>query len=334
MRVLHAGSSANIDADWFRARLAEALARRRSLLDEHTTAARLVHGESDRFPALVLDRYAETLALKLYSAIWFPRLPEITAIIRELIPAERMILRLSRNIQESARELKLTDGQALAEAGGAPDAVTFLETGLRFEADVVKGQKTGFFLDQRENRRFVETLAQDRNVLNAFSFSGGFSLYSARGGARSVTDVDISAHALESSRRNFALNQAAFAACPHHLIQADVFDWLRQARPERYGLIILDPPSLAKRQIDRPAALKAYASLAASALALAAPQAVIICCSCSAHITAEEFFNAVTTTFQNSGRPFEILRRTGQPADHSAIFPEAEYLKGIYLKLI
>ena len=128
----------------------------------------------------------------------------------------------------------------------------------------MRGQKTGFFLDQRENRRHVESLARGRTVLNAFSFSGGFSLYAARGGARSVTDLDVSAHALASAKRNFALNESkpAIARCPHETVQADTFEWLAANPGRQFDLVILDPPSLAKREVERPSAIHAYGRLA------------------------------------------------------------------------
>src|SRR6201999_4409964 len=140
---------------------------------------------------------------------------------------------------------------------------TFLESGIRFEADVCHGQKTGFFLDQRENRKAVENLANGRDVLNAFSFSGGFSLYAARGGATSVTDLDISPHALASAKRNFALNQSnpTIARCRHESVQADTFDWLA-GNDRNFGLIVLDPPSFAKRETERTGAIRAYEKLA------------------------------------------------------------------------
>ena len=164
---------------------------------------------------------------------------------------ERLVLRLSRNIQPTVtRQFGKSDGDIL---WGPPirETPVFLENGLRFEADVLRGQKTGFFLDQRENRRRIGSLATGRRVLNAFSFSGGFSLYAARAGARSVTDLDISAHALEGAKRNFRLNALGFpglADCPHELIQTDVFHWLRQKPDRQFELIVLDPPSLARRQ--------------------------------------------------------------------------------------
>jgi 23S rRNA (cytosine1962-C5)-methyltransferase len=225
----------------------------------------------------------------------------------------------------------MEDGNA--RIGASPKApVEFLETGLTFEADVVRGQKTGFFLDQRENRRMVESLSLGRKVLNAFSFSGGFSLYAARGGASSVTDLDISAHALESSKRNFALNAGAVSRCEHQLVQGDVFEWIGKQRPVSYDLVILDPPSLAKRKADRPAALNAYTSLAQSGFALTRPEGIAVCCSCSAHISGREFFETVKQAAARTRRKFEVFKETREPIDHHANFPEAEYLKAIYVR--
>src|SRR5262249_32699264 len=159
-----------------------------------------------------------------YTAAWLPWLDLVTELIVARLRPERIVLRLSRNIQEIAGEKFGRADATILRGSEVAEPVIFLESGLRFEADVLRGQKTGFFLDQRETRRRVESLARDRDVLNAFSFSGGFSLYAARGGARSVTDLDISAHALDSARRNFALNQSSLpAAIIHEAIQADAF---------------------------------------------------------------------------------------------------------------
>src|ERR1035437_2271083 len=184
VRLLLVGKPRAIDHDWWAERLTGALDARTGLFDEQTTGFRWINGESDGWPGLVLDRYDQTLVLKLYTAAWLPRLEEITGLITTRLCPDRIVLRLSRNIQKLAQQQGgKADGQVLL---GPPldGPVTFLETGLRFEVDVVRGQKTGFFLDQRENRRQVEALARGREVLNAFSFSGGFSLYAARGGAR------------------------------------------------------------------------------------------------------------------------------------------------------
>jgi 23S rRNA (cytosine1962-C5)-methyltransferase len=199
---------------------------------------------------------------------------------------------------------------------------------------VVRGQKTGFFLDQRENRRRVEALAGDCDVLNVFSFSGGFSLYAARGGAKSVTDLDISSHALESARRNFALNKndSTVAACQHDTIQAEAFAWLEQNKSRQFDLVILDPPALAKREAERAGAIQAYGKLAANAIRALRRDGVLVAASCSTHVSAVEFFEIVRQATQKSDRRFVELATTAQPPDHPATFPEAHYLKCIYLK--
>jgi len=266
-----------------------------------------------------LDRYDSTLALKLYTAAWLPRLEEILARFQEKISSERMVLRLSRNIQSfAAKQFQLRDGQVLF--GSLPDApVIFSEQGIRFEADVLRGQKTGFFLDQRENRAEVEKLAPGRTVLNAFSFSGGFSVYAARGGATSVTDLDISAHALASAKRNFALNQnfSGVAACRHETVQADTFEWLEKS-PAKFDLIVLDPPSLAKRAAEREGALRAYERLNALGIARLERNGILVAGSCSAQVPAVNFFNAVRSAARKSGRTFSELKTSQHPPDHPA----------------
>ncbi|HZL13662.1 MAG TPA: class I SAM-dependent methyltransferase, partial [Verrucomicrobiae bacterium] len=274
------------------------------------------------------------LVLKIYTAAWLPRLGELAALICESLKPARLVLRLSRNLQENARKnFQLEDGQLLFGEKLAGN-VTFLETGIRFEADVVRGQKTGFFLDQRENRRRVEALASGRDVLNAFSFSGGFSLYVARGGAKSVTDLDISAHALESARRNYALNKndANVAAGAHKTIQTDAFAWLEQNTAQKFDLVILDPPSLAKRETERAGAIQAYGKLAANGIKALRRDGIMVVASCSAHVSAAEFFETVRQAARNSGRNFVEIETTGHPPDHPATFAEANYLKCIFLK--
>jgi len=333
VRILHAGRPQTIDSAWWQARLEQSLSIRRNLFDAKTTGYRLIHGESDGWPGLVLDKYDSTLVLKIYTAAWMPRLDEILALFKEKIPCERIVLRLSRNIQSIAEnQFQLRDGQVLS--GPAPNApVIFSESGIHFEADVLRGQKTGFFLDQRENRREVETLARERRVLNAFSFSGGFSIYAARGGAKSVTDLDISAHALESAKRNFALNKSypGVAACRRETLRADAFDWLASGE-DKFDLIILDPPSLAKRAAEREGAIHAYERLNSLGINKLAGDGILVAGSCSAHVPAEEFFNVVRRVAAKSGKKFAELKTLRHPPDHPATFKEAEYLKVIYLK--
>jgi len=336
LRVLHAGKPQTLDAAWWSARFDEAVRRRDGVFDNQTTGYRLINGESDGWPGLVLDRYDTTLVLKLYTAAWLPRLEEITGWIQTRLKPERVVLRLSRNMER--RSPTRRDGASLYQkrAGsetGAP--IVFLESGLRFGADVVRGQKTGFFFDQRENRRLVESLACGRTVLNAFSFSGGFSLYAARGGAKAVTDLDLSGHELAAAERNFKLNQMepAVAHCGHELVRADAFEWLAGNAGRKFDLIVLDPPSLAKREVERSGAIRAYARLAEQGIKHLLPGGILVACSCSAHVTAEEFCDAVCQGVMKSARKFVELQRTGHAPDHPATFREAEYLKAIYLRI-
>jgi 23S rRNA (cytosine1962-C5)-methyltransferase len=333
-RVLHVGKPQAVDADWWSARLVRAFERRKNILDSETTGCRCVHGESDGWPGFVLDLYEETLVLKLYTAAWLPQLDETISMLTACLQPRRMVLRLSRNIQKLAGEqFGRHDGQVLS---GPPvvEPIVFKESGLRFEAEVLQGQKTGFFLDQRENRRTVQSLAAGRNVLNAFSFSGAFSIYAARGGAATATELDISAHALKSAERNFRLNsgEQKVGACRFERLQADAFDWFGSNPGRKFELVVLDPPSLARRAAERERAIKSYHRLAGSAIRCLSPGGILMAASCSAHVTPEEFFEAVRSAARQSGRKFNELRTTGHPADHPATFAEAVYLKAIYLE--
>ena len=258
VRVLQAGNPAVLDGAWWLARLAQAVERRRGLFDERTTGYRWINGESDGWPGLVLDRYDATLVLKVYTAAWLPRLAEVTALFWAQLNPERIILRMSRNLDRLRDRGKASPGGSPVETAGTSRVrdgellrgpplegpVVFQETGLRFEADVVRGQKTGFFLDQRENRRGVESLSGGRRVLNAFSFSGGFSLYAARGGAVSVTDLDISAHALAGAETQ---------CCPERLGPVRGALCARKRAGGRMGLAASRPAAAVRFDCPRPA---------------------------------------------------------------------------------
>lgn len=343
VRILHTGPPATLNAAWWRHHLDTTLARRQELIEAaapasgRTNGFRLINGESDGWPGLVVDRYASTLVLKLYTAAWLPRLDEVVTLLRETLPwATALVLRLSRNLVETARQsYQRAEGFLFSDDDPPRETVVFRENGLCFEAGVRHGQKTGFFLDQRDNRARIEPLAAGRDVLNAFSFSGGFSLYAARGGARSVTDLDLSEHALASARRNFALNRdddPAVAACPHHSVQADAFAWLARPSPERYDMIIVDPPSLARRESERAGALEGYAHLNTSAVARLRTGGVLVSASCSAHVDEAEFFSAIRRTVRDAGRSFQELWTSHHAVDHPAAFKEARYLKCLALR--
>lgn len=329
VRVLHSGKPVRTTTEWWMERLTRAGDKRRAHFDDKTTGFRWISGESDGFPGLVLDRYADVLVLKLYSAIWLPMLPSLMNWILNEFAATALVLRLSRNIQEIARSRWDVSEGCLH--GHTENLVEFLENGIRFEAEVIHGQKTGFYLDQRDNRARVERLAANQDVLNVFSFSGGFSLYAARGGARSVTDLDISKHALESAQRNFALNPWA-EKVTHKQIQGDAFEWLATGPRQLFDLIICDPPSLARRETDRAGAIRAYHALAVSCLKRLRSGGVLVAASCSAHVSADEFLGAVFDAADRIGPSVELWR-SAHAVDHPAIFPEANYLKCIALRL-
>jgi 23S rRNA (cytosine1962-C5)-methyltransferase len=337
VRVLQQGSPAAIDAAFFAARLTAAAQRRAALAVQETTGYRLVHGEGDGLPGLVVDRYERVSVVKLYSAAWLPHLTALLEGLTDLAPTDTIVLRLSRALQRDPAALYgLHDGATLA--GAAPDgAVIFRENGLLFEADVLRGQKTGFFLDQRENRARVEGLAAGKETLNVFAYTGGFSLYAARGGAPAVLSLDISAPALAAAQRNFALNRhlSPVAAAHAEFLIEDAFSGLAQlARAgRRFDLVVVDPPAFAKQQGEIPAALLAYERLAGLALAVLRPGGTLVMASCSSRVSALDFFSAVRRGAARARRPWREFAHTGHPIDHPIGFAEGAYLKCLYAKV-
>ncbi|MFD2255164.1 class I SAM-dependent methyltransferase [Luteolibacter algae] len=333
VRILHCGKPAMLDHDWWLEKARLCLSKREEqVLGSGTDGARMINGESEGFPGIVADRYGDTLVVKVYAAGWFALWEEIEAVFREVFAPQYLVLRMSRNIVAKAKEYGLEEGFR-GEAGA--EIVVFSENGIRFESAVLRGQKTGFFLDQRDNRSRVEQLAKGRDVLNVFSFSGGFSLYAARGGADSVTDLDISAHALESAARNFSLNSSdpRIAQVTKFSVQADAFRWMEEDE-KMFDLIIVDPPSLAKRESQREGAVRAYTRLNSRAMERLKPGGVLVAASCSAHVSAEEFHTLVEQCIQADGRRWRELWRHGHAPDHPANFREAEYLKAVCLEMI
>lgn len=336
-RALVTGAPETVDAAWFARRLRERIALRAPLrADGSTDGLRLVNGESDGFPGLVADRFAGTCVVKLYTAAWIPHLRAVLGALQELERPERTVLRLARSLAARPDGLHgLSDGQVLS---GPPldGPVVFRENGLRFESEPILGQKTGFFLDQRDNRARVGGLARGLDVLNVFSYTGGFSLYAARGGARSVVSVDLSEPATAAARRNFALNAGIreVAACRHEALAEDAFrclDGFRQAG-RRFGLVVLDPPMFAQSAAQVEGALAAYRRLTRLGLSVLAPGGVLVQASCSARVPAEAFFEAVHDEAHACGRPLREIARTGHAADHPCTCPENVYLKCLFAR--
>jgi len=338
VRILQSRQPATINADWFQARLTAAFRLRLPLLEQPperaTTGYRLVHGENDGFPGLVLDRYAETLVLKLYTPAWIPHLPDFCAALAQVCPAARLILRLSRSLLKQTEFLAgLSDGLTLS---GPPPVgpVLFQENGLVFETDPILGQKTGFFLDQRDNRARVERLALGKSVLNVFAYTGGFSVYAARGGAREVLSVDLSTPATETALRNFAHNRQfpTVAAAIHTALAADAFEVLARlaAEKRRFDLVILDPPMFAQNQSQTAAAIAAYQRLTHLGLGVLRPGGVLVQASCSSRVEPDAFFNAIQRAARESNCRLTEIERTGHALDHPIGFKEGAYLKCLF----
>jgi 23S rRNA (cytosine1962-C5)-methyltransferase len=272
--------------------------------------------------------------IKLYTLSWIKHLESVCQALVSILPVERLVLRLSRRLSARPEGLYgLDDGTTLAgpDLEGPP---IFQENGLSFEADVKHGHKTGFYFDQRENRARVEKYTQDKAVLNLFAYTGGFSVYAARGGARQVLSVDISQPALEAADRNFSRNQhyPQVAAAAHAILSADVFEFLASAGSagRSFDVVVVDPPAFAHKQSQVSAALAAYAQLTHLALSVLQPGGLLVQASCSSQVGAEAFFGTVQEAAQDAGRPLQEMIRTGHACDHPITFKEGAYLKCLF----
>ncbi len=331
-RIIHVGRPTPIDTDWWHATIRSALDIRvpfTSASDGDQLAYRILNGENDGVSGLIVDRYADVLAIKLYSAVWFPHLVKVVNALLDVTGCSGVVLRLARNLQ--AREtFGLNDGDVIA--GLVPDGpVRFLEAGLAFEADVRAGQKTGHFLDQRANRMRVGEMAVGRDVLDVFASTGGFSVHAAAGGARSVHAVDLSGPTLAAAEHNMALNGDldTVKGCAFTTEVGDAFEvMVSLARAGKdYDIVIVDPPSFAQRQANVDGALRAYTRLTHLALRLVRPGGTLVQASCSSRVSAEQFFDTVLDAAVAAGRPVTEIARTGHDVDHPVTFREGAYLK-------
>lgn len=331
IRMLHHGAPLAIDARFFADRVADALVRRRSILEDPTTTGlRLVHGENDRLPGLVVDRYGDVVVVKLYTAAWERHLRAVLQPLVEACDTRTVVVRASRAVQRSWSSSSgpswRTDGSVLA-GDDIEGPVPFREGGLTFLAEVRSGHKTGFFLDQRDNRQRVRRLAAGARVLDVFSSSGGFSAHAAAGGATSVTSVDISAGALAAARHHVTLNAPG---TDHLVVAGDAFDVLDRLHHQgrRFDLVIIDPPSFTSGKHTVPAARRAHGRLTSAGLDVLADGGTLVQASCSARIGEARFLNDVRARFGDWR--FERVETTGHPLDHPVGFPEGGYLKAVF----
>jgi len=317
---------ATIDASWVRARAESAAARRtRDPLLVGCTGRRLVHGEADACPGLVVDCYVDTAVVVFdgaaAAAFWRPRLPDV------LDGLERGGAELRHVWVRGERRDR---GGAEALRGDPPAEIVISEDEARFAVDVRAGQKTGFFLDQRENRRTIRKHAAGASVLNVFAYTGGFSLHAALGGATRVTSVDIAGPAIAGLEKNLALS--GLAAEAHERVTLDAFEYFARANTQRrrWDLVIVDPPSFAPSERARPAALSAYRKLAAAALAVCEPNGRFALASCSSHVTEADLLDLIAGI-----APLRLRLAAGAASDHPVLpaFPEGRYLKFLLFDL-
>jgi 23S rRNA (cytosine1962-C5)-methyltransferase len=321
VRVVTLDSRQPIDAALVHERVAGALRARRGAFDpQETDAFRWVNGEGDFLPGVVVDVYASVAVLRLDG--------EAVRVWRDWLTAAVVALGRPLGIAHVYERSRGGQGEPL-HGGPPPSPVEIRERGVRFAVDVVHGQKTGFFLDQRENRRAIRPYAAGEEVANLFGYTGGFSVHAALGGARRVVTVDSAQAALAQAKGNFALNGLDPAA--HEFASDDAFEWLARARDSgrRFGLVVSDPPSFAPSERALGRALAAYRDLHALALSVVAEGGVLAAASCSSHVDVEAFLVSLSGAADKARRRVRVLEVRGQPADHPTppAFSEGRYLK-------
>ena len=322
-----------VDDTFWDDRLSEALMLRRALnlLRADNNIFRLVHGEGDRLPGLIVDIYGETAVMQAHSVgMHYARHQIAQSLHRILGKSVTQVYYKSETTLPYKANLEELDGPLLGNASNNNVAV---ENDLRFHIDWLRGQKTGFFIDQRENRLLLQHYSNKRYVLNMFCYTGGFSVYALRGGAQEVVSVDSSAKAIDLTNANVALN---YPNCDHHKACAeDAFKFLDKA-DDTYDLIVLDPPAFAKHKEAVRNALKGYTRLNLQAMRKIKRGGILFTFSCSQAISKDQFRLAVFTAAAQSGRYVRILHQLHQPADHpvNIYHPEGEYLKGLVLEII
>ena len=321
-----------IDAAWWRARIRSACEVRRTLGligNAATTCYRLVHGEGDSLPGLVIDIYGTTAVVQCHSVGMYRSRMQIAEALREVY-GERLAAVYDKSSQTVPYKagLNAVDGYLMGKVAAPTQEVS--ENGHRVLVNWEEGQKTGFFLDQRCNRELVERYAAGRTVLNTFCYTGGFSVYAAAGGAKEVCSVDASERAVQLADENMRLNFGD--SFPHTTLACDAVEYLKQIG-DRYDLIILDPPAFAKHHKVLGNAMQGYKRLNARALSQIRPGGILFTFSCSQAVTKELFRTTVFSAAAIAGRNVRILHQLAQPADHpiNIYHPEGEYLKGLVL---
>ena len=316
-----------VDEAFFQKRIAKALALRQQFIAADTNAFRLIHAEGDNLPGLIVDRYNHTLVMQLYST-GMVRLRDL--LVEQLSALSGIEHIYERSDGGALREEKLPTAVA-ARHGNPPATLGITENGIPFKIDLVGGQKTGFFLDQRDNRAWIGRHAANGRLLNCFSYSGGFSVYAARGGAQTVS-VDSSKPGIDLARENFERSELDPAG--HQFVQENVFEYLRKA-DDGFDTIILDPPAFVKHRRDITKGSRAYKDINRLAMQKIRDGGTLLTCSCSHFADRTLFRQIIFSAAKEAGRTAQIIAQPGQPADHpvNIFHPEGEYLKTLILRI-
>ena len=319
-----------IDGDFFSRRISRALSIRESILSGVTNAYRVLNGEGDFLPGLIVDRYSEFLVCQIFTAGMDGFKPLIVDALSKLLAAKGIFEKSEGRVRD---EEGIEPSVGVLAGEPPPELIAIEENGFKFGVDVRRGQKTGFFLDQRDSRAMLSTIARDKTILNCFSYSGAFSIYALGGGAKEVVSLDSSRPALELAQRNLILN--GFPIDGSELLKGDAFTYLKEG-DSAFDIIVLDPPSLARKRSDIDAATGGYKFLNLHALRQVNPGGFLLTFSCSQHLSIDLFQKVVFGAAVDARRRVTILKRLGQPIDHpvSLHHPEGEYLKGLVLRVL
>ena len=332
VRVLTQNPKERIGRDFFLHRIRQALELRLKLFREATTSAfRVVFAEADLLPGLIVDRFASLLVVQFLTLGMEKRRGDIVEALEALLHPGGIY---ERSDVEVRKKEGLEECAGWILPGGSPEVI-IKENGLAFFVDVARGQKTGYFLDQRENRLSLRRYVQGARVLDCFSYTGGFAIHAAAFGAREVLGLDISESAVALARENARLNRLEDRV---RFEVADVFEALRELlrKGERFDLVILDPPAFVKGKEALEGALRGYKDINLLAMKLLVPSGILVTCSCSYHLSEELFLEVLQKASQDAGRRLQILERRGQAQDHPVLvgYPESRYLKCFILRVL
>lgn len=329
IKLLHFHKNVNFNDELILNNIDKSYEKRKTHFNDSFNAYRLIYGESDNFPSIIIDIYNRTAVVKIYSLIWAEYLDLISDYIYSKLNLDCVLLRLSRNIEKKAINKELFNGKIL-KGELKNKIIKFKENSFNFTADVVDGHKTGYFLDQRKNREKVGLLSNNKIVLDVFAYNGGFTVNALCNGAKSATSVDISEHALKSISDNLNLNKFKGE---YNTILGDAFKVLEDLikKKMKYDIVVIDPPAFAKSEREIETAKKQYERLAKLGSQLVNKNGYLILASCSSRINSDDFFEINKLALKNTN--FKLIEQTFHDFDHPAEIQEMKYLKCAYYKL-